>query len=567
LVSSRHWLFAAIVCSSVPGVLVPSLQARAENPRINTETFRPSPHASDIFATLTSDVPQQWTWLAALWLSYGNEPLVFVDLGGVEPDFAAIEHQLALHATGAVSFTDWLSVGFEVPLFLVNGGEDAGFIPIAPIPSAALGDIRLSAKVGILRREKDDNGFGLALELPIGLPTGAQNAFVSDGFTFAPTLALDVRHDALRIALNLGTRLRGSETLAMGTEVGHEAIFRVAASYDVIPELAILGEVQGASHNFALSNNVYVEGLLGGRLSFDSGMFLTLAGGRGFASGYGSTAARVVAQVGWSPVPAPILIDTDGDGLFDDVDRCVNEPEDKDDFQDEDGCPEPDNDGDGVLDADDKCSALYEDMDGFQDDDGCPDPDNDQDGILDDVDGPGGACKDLPEDMDGFQDDDGCPDPDNDGDGVLDADDNCANDPTNACGILVNRCEIVVDQTIYFAYDEATILPQSFAILDALASLLQTRSAIKLVEVEGHTDSEGDDAYNLALSQRRAESVVAYLAGKRLEAGRFVAKGYGETQPLAKNSSADGRAKNRRVQFIILDPAQSGCGKDKPQQP
>ena len=101
----------------------------------------------------------------------------------------------------------------------------------------------------------------------------------------------------------------------------------------------------------------------------------------------------------------------------DDADKCPNEAEDKDGFQDDDGCPDPDNDGDGIADAADKCPNEPEDKDGFQDDDGCPEPDNDSDGIPDAAD----KCPNEAEDKDGFQDDDGCPDPDNDGDGVLDA--------------------------------------------------------------------------------------------------------------------------------------------------
>jgi hypothetical protein len=82
------------------------------------------------------------------------------------------------------------------------------------------------------------------------------------------------------------------------------------------------------------------------------------------------------------PPPAPkVDKDTDGDGIPDSLDKCPNEPEDKDGFQDEDGCPDPDNDGDGILDKDDKCPNEPEDKDGFQDEDGCPDPDNDGDGI------------------------------------------------------------------------------------------------------------------------------------------------------------------------------------------
>src|SRR5690606_19588466 len=70
-------------------------------------------------------------------------------------------------------------------------------------------------------------------------------------------------------------------------------------------------------------------------------------------------------------VEQPTVGDTDGDGLMDDVDKCPNEAEDKDGFQDDDGCPDNDNDGDGVADANDKCPMEPEDMDGFQDDDGC----------------------------------------------------------------------------------------------------------------------------------------------------------------------------------------------------
>ena len=99
--------------------------------------------------------------------------------------------------------------------------------------------------------------------------------------------------------------------------------------------------------------------------------------------------------------------DTDGDGIPDDKDKCPNEPEDKDGFQDEDGCPDLDNDGDGIPDAQDKCPNQAEDKDGFQDEDGCPDPDNDGDGIPDAAD----KCPNEPEDKDGFQDEDGCPDP------------------------------------------------------------------------------------------------------------------------------------------------------------
>ncbi len=554
-------------------VLLASLGAvasvRAENPRINTETFRPSPHASDLFATITSDLPAAGTWAAALWLAYGKNPLVFVDLAGVAPDDQVIADQLVLHAGGAFTVSDRLSLGLALPFFLVNDGADRGpdsLVPLAPVPGSALGDLRVSAKVGIVVRAPDADGLGLALELPLGLPTGNPDAFVSDGWSFAPALALDLRLGALRAAVNVGLRLRSSETLAIGTDIGHEALFRVAASYTLVPALVdVLAEVQGASHNFALSNDTYVEGLIGGRLALgDDGLALTLAGGRGFATGYGSTEMKLVASLGWSPPPTPVVVDSDGDRVFDDVDECPREPEDPDGFQDHDGCPEPDNDGDGVLDVGDRCIDGHEDVDGFEDDDGCADLDDDQDGIADLSDGLAGACRNIPEDKDGFQDEDGCPDPDNDGDGILDASDGCPLDAVNRCGVSLDPCEIKIDQTIFFAFDRADVLPESFAILDAVAAVLGTNEAIARIEVQGHSDSLGAADYNLALSQRRAEAVVARIlaTGKGIAPARLVAKGYGLTRPLVANTNPANRAKNRRVQFIITDPAQSGCGQE-----
>jgi hypothetical protein len=98
--------------------------------------------------------------------------------------------------------------------------------------------------------------------------------------------------------------------------------------------------------------------------------------------------------------------DSDGDGMADNLDACPHEPEDRDGFQEEDGCPDMDNDGDGVIDAADQCPRDPEDMDGFADNDGCPDPDNDGDAVLDIAD----LCPNDPENLNGFQDQDGCPD-------------------------------------------------------------------------------------------------------------------------------------------------------------
>ncbi|MSP91261.1 MAG: hypothetical protein EXR79_05600 [Myxococcales bacterium] len=123
--------------------------------------------------------------------------------------------------------------------------------------------------------------------------------------------------------------------------------------------------------------------------------------------------------------------DNDGDGVPDERDQCRREPETKNGLQDDDGCPDADGDGDGVEDARDQCGGEKEDQDGFEDGDGCEDPDNDKDGVKDVDD----KCPSKPEDRDGFADDDGCPDPDNDGDGVLDSGDKCPGKPETKNGV------------------------------------------------------------------------------------------------------------------------------------
>jgi OOP family OmpA-OmpF porin len=257
---------------------------------------------------------------------------------------------------------------------------------------------------------------------------------------------------------------------------------------------------------------------------------------------------------GAPPPPPKGPGDADGDGILDNVDECPRVPEDKDGWKDEDGCPDEDNDNDGLADKIDKCPNEAEDQDGFEDDDGCPDLDNDKDGLADKID----KCPNEPEDKDGFEDDDGCPDPDNDKDGIVDADDKCPLEPgvpPDGCPkkynlVVVTEKKIELKQTVFFDTNKATIKPVSFPLLNDVASALRDNPKL-VVEVQGHTDSQGDDAFNKKLSQRRAESVRTYLAGKGVDGARMVPVGYGEDVPIADNRTTDGRAQNRRVEFVI----------------
>ncbi|MBD3391608.1 MAG: OmpA family protein [Chitinivibrionales bacterium] len=282
--------------------------------------------------------------------------------------------------------------------------------------------------------------------------------------------------------------------------------------------------------------------------------------------------------IGWSLPGIPP--DSDADGVPDKDDPCPLEAEDKDNFEDDDGCPDRDNDKDGVpdfkdkcpdeqvicdgcppkdkdedgiVDDKDKCPQLAEDMDGFEDQDGCPENDNDHDEIPDVHD----KCPDKKEDFDRFQDDDGCPDDDNDGDGVMDEWDQCPNTAgvkeAKGCPKAkeIQRGRLIL-KGVHFESGKATLTPNSFMILNEVFESLKAWPEVK-IEIRGYTDSIGSATLNQKLSQARAESVMEYIVGKGIDRSRIRAIGMGEADPIASNQTAQGRAKNRRVEIHRTD--------------
>jgi len=288
--------------------------------------------------------------------------------------------------------------------------------------------------------------------------------------------------------------------------------------------------------------------------------------------------------------------DADKDGVADRKDKCADTPGTA--TVDSKGCP-VDGDADGVADYLDKCPMLAgsvslsgcpdKDKDGVADaDDTCPDvpgamrfagcPDTDGDGIEDSKDKcPNLAGLDIFEgcadtDGDGVQDsqdkcadtekgtkvdETGCP-ADTDGDGVTDALDKC---PTSKGEGSANGCPEVKDEVkkrlnfatrgIAFETGKAVLKPSSFPMLNEVVSILGEYTDYKL-KMGGHTDANGTNAANLALSQARVDAVKAYLVGKGISDDRIEAIGYGEEQPIASNRTATGRAQNRRVALELI---------------
>ncbi len=285
--------------------------------------------------------------------------------------------------------------------------------------------------------------------------------------------------------------------------------------------------------------------------------------------------------------------DEDNDGVADRMDKCASTPAgvavdkdgcpldmDKDGVADHiDACPDvagvaalkgcPDKDGDGITDKEDSCP----DVAGLAALKGCPDAD--KDGVADNDD----KCPDTKEgykvdatgctmdnDKDGLvNEDDACPDkagavalkgcPDTDGDGVADNEDRCP----EAKGTIANKgCpEMTKEEVkkitqiaskIFFETNSDKLKVASLVQLDELAEILKKYEAANL-NIDGHTDSQGEDDYNMTLSQKRTESVKTYLMSKGIMESRLTAQGFGETKPISDNTSAGGRAKNRRVEL------------------
>jgi OOP family OmpA-OmpF porin len=151
---------------------------------------------------------------------------------------------------------------------------------------------------------------------------------------------------------------------------------------------------------------------------------------------------------------------------------------------------------------------------------------------------------------------------DSDGDGVTDDKDRCPDTPrgtqvdANGCppppppppAAIPERGKTLVLEGVNFDFNSDRLTAGSAETLDRVAASLVANPEVQ-IEVDGHTDAKGNDAYNQKLSQRRAEAVKAYLVGKGVNAGQLSAKGYGEKQPIASNDTEEGRAQNRRVEL------------------
>ncbi len=248
--------------------------------------------------------------------------------------------------------------------------------------------------------------------------------------------------------------------------------------------------------------------------------------------------------------------DSDGDTIYDAQDACPQVPGVANADAKLNGCP-PDTDGDGIADPQDACPQVKGVANADPKLHGCP-PDKDGDGVLDAED----ACVDVKGVKTSDPATNGCPG-DRDGDTIRDDKDACPDekgkadpDPTkNGCpgSVRVTETEIIILQQVQFDTAKATIKKVSDPLLDEVAGVFREHPEILKIEVQGHTDNKGVAAQNKTLSQSRADSVKKALIKRGINGDRLVPKGYGQDKPIADNGTDEGRQKNRRVQFLIIE--------------
>lgn len=574
---------------------------------------------------------RQFDWFAGGVLEYANAPLVRYDIrtDGSQVRTEVLDHVVALNLSAGVSLHERLRIDLAAPLFFASYDAEGNY------QGVDFGDLRFTAMVPILMPSEEDTGFGLGVSLNLDMPTGARKEFLGnggvagggnvlasyalDGLTLSGTVGLQFRPD-----FDLGN-IRGTDSFRAGIGVG----YKVHETTSINLETQIAASFK---RNREPGTESPIELLLSLRHRQPVGAHFVAGAAAGVTDGIGAPRFRVFLGGGFGKIGDPPVKDADGDGLLDDVDACINEPETVNGYLDTDGCP------DGLANLD--VRVLYEgqpvegaeialglaESDSVERMTSTVEPRRKTDlmpGEVWEASATSGTClagvgeatlaegenridvrlapqrggkvvyeligpkgeviKDAVStwkasspgcvESTGYQlgPDGRYEHPIGSGthtvfidapgfrihreDVTINAGDvyviRAEMKPTK---VSVDQKEIKILESVFFETNSDKILPQSFELLNEVADTIVSNN-VGRVQVEGHTDDRGSDASNLDLSQRRAESVRAYLIGRGVAADMLIPKGFGETQPIATNATAAGRAQNRRVVFTLLDQA------------
>ncbi|APR86558.1 Hypothetical protein A7982_11907 [Minicystis rosea] len=506
---------AAVLCALA--ALTLGATAAAEEKRFDAMVFRPSAAPRDLVMVQKSEVIGNLSPVVGLFFDVAFNPLVLVTNGSTEQRINAVAAGVTFTPMAGIGLFNWLDVTVAVPLVAwQTGGNLRPLGTEGAVSSSALGDIRLMGKVALPflnRKDEVKSGFGMSLGGQLNLPTGNPKAFTGEGtVTGGPTLIMDYRFNfGLLIAANAGLWLRPNRQFT-GVAIGNMASFGLAAEAYVIQRygISIIGEVYGYPSLTKFPDSpreVPAEVLMGIRWQSKYGITITSGGSFGAACGFGAPSIRLFNSITWQPMTSREQ---------DEINRLQQRDSE-------------DPDKDGLIGDADRCPNAA----GPPENLGCPDKDTDGDGVVDRLD----ECPEVPAGPGGKR---GCP------------------------TVYIKGDEIVILDQVHFATDRDIILDESKPILDEVAKVLISHPEIRELRIEGHTDVRASDAYNMNLSQRRVNSVAAFLVSSGISAERITAKGFGHSQPVYDDSGCTGpdeglsqtcrlmTSKNRRVVFRIV---------------
>jgi outer membrane protein OmpA-like peptidoglycan-associated protein len=511
--ASRRWLLQGLMALA----FVTSAQAQG---RYDVEAFEPAPQVEgSVLSLYGARSIKPGGFSVSLFGSYGSEPLVVRAPNGDKVG-ELVGSVGTVQLLGAVGLFKRVDLGLALALHHTSSGSDFGDarLDVASLQDDkfAFGDIRVAPRVSIVEHD-GSSGIDLAFVLPLWIPTGNDASYAGEPFRIEPRVALDYHSDAAVIVLNAGYMARKKQEL-VNTVADDQVKLGLGADVRIAGGLGVLAELDTRLNVLADQfgdEDIDTELLAG--LRYKAGGFRAqLGAGPGIVHAITTPEYRVFAGVSYShepkdapesgPPPAPVDRDSDADGVPDAVDRCADQAEDTDGFQDEDGCPDGDNDGDGVADTADGCTGEAEDKDGFQDEDGCPEAD------------PAPAAP--------------------------------AAEPEPPPA-PVAPAPVELTQVVRFDKNESAISSSYESTLDEVAKQLADHPEVEVVAIEGHADDRGSPELNDRLSRSRAEAVRTALVKRGVAKKRLKTQGFGTTRPVASNDTDESRAQNRRVELRI----------------
>ena len=493
---------AAVAIASVP-IAARAQSAPPFDPAIDVQTFEYAVGPKTFVTVADGDVAAHKQIAVDALVTFLTKPFQIYNVDESHAITGArttvVSSMAAAQLTCAYGITDRLQLGGNLPIVFALTGD--GLMPGTGAPAAGglnvtgLGDLVVEGKYRLVHAGRLKASAIGGLSLPSSFGSGGSQFIGDDLPTVRGKLAAQLDSGRLSLGVNAGILLRKPRTIYDST-IGQQLIWGVAGAVQLTERVSVIAEGYGRAGlpSFALdASPLEVEG--GVRIHATDSVAIVIGGGAGLVNGIGSPESRLFLSLGY----APDMRDSDGDGIPNGRDKCPLVPEDKDGFEDDDGCPDEDNDGDGIPDATDKCPNDAETANGFEDDDGCPD--------------------------------------------------------VRATGAPEERSDRIDIKGQLVSFDKAgKLAPQTRTLLAQVATLIKARKLTIRVEVHVPLGTKSTSAAAIKaqkakdkqLAQKRAAAIQEFLVAQGVAQSQLQAVGIGSDRPLTTPTDPV----NERVDFI-----------------